>query len=78
METNCDIEKQDQGDEGDGIFKKPFKKVPIIRVELAEEEATPLLEKFTEGPSTVAVQAVIEEEEAPSLLQKVPGKQNYI
>ena len=79
MDTNGDIEMQDQGDVN-------LEKGPTVadQADIEKEEAAPLLEKFTavevqeqteetdvnleKGP-TVAVQADIEEEESAPLLK---------
>ena len=85
MDNNCDIiEMQDQGDKDDGTLEEG--QTIVVQADIEEEEATPLLEKFTaiemqeqtketgenleKGPSTVAVQADLEGEKCINICWK--------
>ena len=90
MDTNCDIEMQDQGDKGDvNLETGP---TVTVQADIEKEEADPLLEKFTavevqeqteetdvnleKGP-TVAVQADIEEEKSAPILPSFTWKPKF-
>ena len=75
MDTNGDIEMQEQSDKGDANLE-----TVTVQSDIEKEEAVPLLEKFAVVDMREQTKETDEnlEEEAAPLLQKFPGKQSYL